>query len=413
MIKYFHSLSLLFDNIEKSIFFKKNNIKTLDSAIYDSLYFDFLSFTNIPNDNTSAMDGYSIILNKFKYKCNYIHVNFFVIDIVKAGDVSCNFFFDGDYSVEIMTGARIPSFFDTVVKIEDTFLNSNNPFEFFLKKILFFGENVRRISEDFKIGSVFVKKGDIFSLKDYVSTSTFGIKKLFFLKKIKVYLICTGNEIIDSFNLDFNNSVINNSLSNFFISFFKSMSIDLVYYGVSLDLKSNLKSKLSELLDKDNISLIITTGSVSKGKADILPAILSELNVNIIFHGVHIKPGKPILFANYLNKNYFFCLPGNPISAIIGLRFFVYPFIRHLTGYILEVPLKAFLESDYIINRNIDVFLKSFIYFSKNNFYVRIMDDQQSFKIHSFIESNSFVFLRANDTSKKGDILNVYFHKPF
>lgn len=413
MIKYFHSLSLLFDNIEKSIFFKKNNIKTLDFAINDVSCFDFLSFTNIPDYNTSAMDGYSIILNKFKYKFNCLHVNFFIIDLVKAGDISCNFFFDGDYSVEIMTGARIPSFFDTIVKIEDTSLNINNPFEFFLKKVLLFGENVRIIGEDFKFGTIFIKKGDIFSLKDHVSTSTFGIKNLFFLKKIKIYLICTGNEIIDSFNLDFNNSTINNSLSNFFISFFNSMSIELVYYGVSLDLKSELKCKLINLLDKDNTNLIITTGAVSKGKADILPAILSELNVNIIFHGVHIKPGKPILFANYLNKNYFFCLPGNPISSIIGLRFFVYPFIRYLTGNVLEVPLKAFLESDYIVNRNVDIFLKSFIYFSKNNFYVRIMEDQQSFKIRSFIESNSFVFLRTNDRSKKGDILNVYFHKPF
>ncbi len=413
MIKYFDSLSLLFNSVEKSFFFKKKINKLLDLSINETYYFDFLSFINVPYYTTSAMDGYSIILDNFKYKFSSIRANFFIIDIVKAGDLSNNFFFDGDYAIEIMTGSRMPEFFDSIIRVEDSFLDVNNPFEFFFKKILIFGENVRLIGEDFRFGSFCVRKGDFFFLKDRVSTSTLGIKNLFFLKKNKVYLICTGNEIIDSFNSDFNSSFINNSLSKFFISFFESMAIELIYYGVSLDFKTDLKKKILELLDKDENNLIITTGAVSKGKADILPAVLTELNINIIFHGVLIKPGKPILYANYLNKNYFFCLPGNPISAIIGLRFFIYPFIRYLFGDALEEPLKAYLEHDYIINRNIDVFLKSFIHFSKNNFYVRILEDQQSFKVRSFIESNSFVYLRINDTSKKGDILNVYFHKPF
>lgn len=413
MIKYFHSLSLLFNNIEKSIFLKKNNVRSLDLSMHYIAYFDFLSFTNVPHYNTSAMDGYSIILNKFKYKFNSKNVNFFIIDVLKAGDLSYNFFFDGDYSIEIMTGARIPSFFNSIIKVEDIFLDINNPFEFFFKKVLVFKENIRIIGEDFNFSNILIKKGDIFSLKDSVATSTFGINSLFFLKKIKVYLICTGSEIIDSFNFDFNNSIINNSLSDFFKSFFKSISIDLIYYGISLDSKYSIKNKLIELINKDDFNLIITTGAVSKGKADILPATLSELNFDIIFHGVNIKPGKPILFGKYLNKSYIFCLPGNPISAIIGLRFFVYPFVRQISGNALEVPLKAYLDFDYDVNRNVDVFLKSFIYFSKNNFYVRIMEDQQSFKIRSFIESNSFVFLTVNERSKKGDILNVYFHKPF
>jgi molybdopterin molybdotransferase len=197
------------------------------------------------------------------------------------------------------------------------------------------------------------------------------------------------------------------------LSFFKRLAIDISYYGVSLDLKNDLKFKISNLIKKDEISLVITTGAVSKGKADIIPSILSELDIDIIFHGVSIKPGKPILFANYLNKHYFFCLPGNPISSIIGLRFFVYPFVRYVMGNVLESPLKAFLEEDYVSKRSVDLFLKSFLFFYKNSFYVRIMEDQQSFKVKSFVEANSFVFLRLCDSSKKGDVLNVYFYEPF
>ena len=413
MISYFSSLSFIFNNIIKSVFLKKIGICKLDCCVFEVSYFDCFSFKNIPNYNTSAMDGYALVFSKIRYNFDFVYNRFFIIDLIKAGDFTSSVFFDGDYVVEIMTGARIPEFFDTVVRLEDVSLDFNNPFEIVFEKVLFFGENVRIFGDDFKIGSFIIRKGSIFELKNYVSTSTFGLKNLFFLSKIKVYLICTGNEIIDSFNLDYNNNFINNSLYTYFLSFFKRISIDVSYYGISLDLKNDLKFKIYNLINKDEISLIITTGAVSKGKADIIPSILSELNIDIIFHGVFIKPGKPILFANYLNKHYFFCLPGNPISSIIGLRFFVYPFIRYIMGDVLESPLKAFLEEDYVLKRTVDLFLKSFVFFYKNNFHVRIMEDQQSFKVKSFVESNSFVFLRLCDSSKKGDVLNVYFYEPF
>lgn len=413
MIGYFSSLSFIFNSIRKSVFLKKISICKLDSCVFEVNYFDYFSFKNIPNYNTSAMDGYALVFSKIKYNFDFVYNRFFIVNLIKAGDSMPCVFFDGDYVVEIMTGARIPEFFDTVIRLEDVILDFNNPFEIIFEKVLFFGENVRILGDDFKFGNFVIKKGDIFSLKDYVSTSTFGLKNLFFLSKIKLYLICTGNEIIDSFNLNYNDNFINNSLYIYFLSFFKSIAIDVSYCGISLDLKNDLKTKISNLINKDEISLIITTGAVSKGKADIIPSILSELNIDIIFHGVCIKPGKPILFANYLNKHHFFCLPGNPISSIIGLRFFVYPFIRYIMGDVLESPLRAFLEEDYVLKRTVDLFLKAFVFFNKNNFYVRIMEDQQSFKVKSFVESNSFVFLRLCDGSKKGDVLNVYFYEPF
>lgn len=413
MISYFSSLSFVFNNIEKSIFLKKINISNLSCCINEVIYFDFFSFKNIPIYNNSAMDGYALIFNKIKYNVDNVYNRFFIIDVIKAGDSISHFNFDGDYVIEIMTGARIPSFFDTVVKVEDCVLDLSNPFEFILRKVLVFGENVRILGDDFGIGNFIVKKGDIFSLKDCTSTSTFGLKNLYFLNKLNVYLICTGNEVIDSFDIEFDNNFINNSLYTFFSAFFKKCSINMLYYGISLDFKNDLKAKILNLINKNEFSLIITTGAVSKGKADIVPSILSDLNIDIVFHGVSIKPGKPILFANYLNKNYFFCLPGNPISSIIGLRFFVYPFFRHFMGSMVEKPFKALLDEDYVVIRKVDLFLKSFVYFSKNNFYVKIMQEQHSFKIRSFIEANSFVFLRLNDNSQKGDLVNVYFYEPF
>jgi len=48
-----------------------------------------------------------------------------------------------------------------------------------------------------------------------------------------------------------------------------------------------------------------------------------------------MKPGKPTTFATceYLSrKKYFFCLPGNPVSAIVTARLFLLPFLNYMQG---------------------------------------------------------------------------------
>ena len=61
-----------------------------------------------------------------------------------------------------------------------------------------------------------------------------------------------------------------------------------------------------------------------------------------------IRPGKPILFAKFKNKQKcFFGLPGNPISSAACFRFFVYPYISNILGLQKEKPFKAILKNDF------------------------------------------------------------------
>lgn len=412
MINYFLALNILFNSIDKSdLQIKLESISSLN-ALNMINAFDLLSFTWNPFFNNAAMDGYAFNIFKIKYNFNDINNKFFVIDVLKAGDLNNSYNFDGDYIIEIMTGSRLPANFNSVIKIEEFTLDYNNPFELILKRYLSLHENIRLRGEDFGFGEFIIKKGQIISCSDIMAASTFGISEIAVLKTIKVFLICTGSEIIDSFNVDIDKVGVKNSIAYYFISFFKNIGVDLVYLGISCDIKNFFKKKIYDILSCDEKHIIITTGAVSKGKADFIPSFLVELGANIFFHGVAIKPGKPILFAKY-GFNYFFCLPGNPISSVIGLRFFIYPFFQYLNGFFLDKPLKAVLENDYFFNNKYDLFLKAFTYFYNSIFYVKIIKDQESFKIKSFVKSNSFVFLKMNDRVVKGDILNVYFHQPY
>ncbi len=84
--------------------------------------------------------------------------------------------------------------------------------------------------------------------------------------------------------------------------------------------------------------MLLVTGGVSAGKRDLVPAVLSELGVETVFHKVRLKPGKPLLFgvgpARGESKpgTLVFGLPGNPVSGLVGFLLFVRPALEILRG---------------------------------------------------------------------------------
>lgn len=77
--------------------------------------------------------------------------------------------------------------------------------------------------------------------------------------------------------------------------------------------------------------IVLLSGGVSVGDFDLVPACLSALGAKIKFHGVAVKPGKPLLFAE-LGEAFVFGLPGNPLAVHVAFEFFVRPLLCRLAG---------------------------------------------------------------------------------
>ena len=77
--------------------------------------------------------------------------------------------------------------------------------------------------------------------------------------------------------------------------------------------------------------VLIITGGVSMGEYDFVRDVFQDLELEILFSKVAIKPGKPTVFARRGNK-LVFGLPGNPISALITFECFVRPALGRLCG---------------------------------------------------------------------------------
>jgi molybdopterin molybdotransferase len=67
------------------------------------------------------------------------------------------------------------------------------------------------------------------------------------------------------------------------------------------------------------------------GAFDIVKQALSELGT-VDFVRVAMQPGKPQGFGHLGDRVPIFCLPGNPVSALVSFEVFVRPAIRKLLG---------------------------------------------------------------------------------
>ena len=87
--------------------------------------------------------------------------------------------------------------------------------------------------------------------------------------------------------------------------------------------------QLRELLT--GCDAVITSGGVSVGQKDYLPAVLERLGAQMIFAGVAQKPGSPMLAAEIAGK-LVFCLSGNPFAAAATLEQYAIPALLRAAG---------------------------------------------------------------------------------
>jgi molybdopterin molybdotransferase len=70
------------------------------------------------------------------------------------------------------------------------------------------------------------------------------------------------------------------------------------------------------------------------GDRDYVRPVLEKLGCTLLFWGVQMKPGYPIVFGRFGETGpLVFGLPGNPVSAMVTFEQFVRPVLRKMAGY--------------------------------------------------------------------------------
>ncbi|KAA5541108.1 molybdopterin molybdotransferase MoeA [Roseiconus nitratireducens] len=278
-----------------------------------------------PAADVSAMDGYAIRLSDLRSD----------VSLPVTGESSAGSpppaLAPGSV-IRIFTGAIIPEGCEAVVKREDT-RESADAIRFTataLKEIQF-GSNIRRAGENAAAGSEVLPAGQEITPAAVASLVNFGCVEPIVYRPAKVGIITTGDEVVDP-NTDrvqpwqlrnSNRAAIQALLT-------PPRFVELTLLRHVHDDREGLKDAISQAVD--TCDAVVLTGGVSKGDYDYVPEIVAASGGEIIFHGLPIRPGKPILGATTAGGKLILGLPGNPVSATINAHRFLWPLVRRIAG---------------------------------------------------------------------------------
>tara|TARA_Y100001958_G_scaffold114160_1_gene81306 strand:+ start:705 stop:1958 length:1254 start_codon:yes stop_codon:yes gene_type:complete len=369
------------------------------------------SNVNYPSADNSSLDGFAIDANDTKNLDKKKNRLFKILGTLAAGSKPKFQKKNRFQSVEIMTGSVIPKGFNAIVPLEEVVFYPNKKNAKFIRinRKVKKKQNVRLKGSDYKKKNLLIKKGEIIESKHILALKTLGIKKVKVKKIPNILFFSSGKEITDKTNIpdwkvrDSNSDYIKSLSKKFLINFIKGKTLkdnDKDFF------KKELKKKLHS-----NIDIIITSGAVSQGKFDYIPNVIQSFKLSNYFKGVYIRPGKPLLFAKIKNKpKVIFGLPGNPISSAACFRFFVYPFLLKSLGIEDEKPISALLKKEFIKKKFFTRFLKSRLNTTKNGkIEVEILNGQESFRVKSFVNSNTWTKLPSGKSKfKKNEIVECF-----
>ena len=372
---------------------------------------DIYSPVNYPAGTNAAFDGFAINSKETKNLNKNNSQNFKILKTISAGDnpkLSKVKKFD---AVEVMTGALIPKFFDTVVPIEKIIFYPNNKVKKYItiSKKIKKNQHIRYVGSDYKKKDLIIKKGTIIQASQVMAFKTLGIKNIKVKKKPNILFFSTGNEI--SNNIKIHNWKVRNSNSHYIKSLSNNFLFNFIDGGILRDKDEKFFEKKIHKNIKSKINIIITSGAVSAGKHDFVPLIIKKFNLSNFFKGVFIRPGKPILFAKLKKiEKVIFGLPGNPISSSACFRFFVYPYLLNILGVRNEKPFMAKLKDNYSKKRNLTKFLKAKLTSTNNGILeIQVLKGQESFRVKSFVESNVWgLFKDGKAKFRKGELIECY-----
>jgi molybdopterin molybdotransferase len=154
-----------------------------------------------------------------------------------------------------------------------------------------------------------------------------GIRVASVSKRPRVGILSTGDELVEPGENAAPAQIIN-SLGPGLSALVEQWGGKPVYLGIARDNAGDVRAKLKHAADVD---LLVTIGGASVGDHDHLRRVFGEMNGQLWFEKIAIKPGKPTWFGA-LDDTRVLGLPGNPVSAMVMAQLCLKPLLSGMLG---------------------------------------------------------------------------------
>ncbi len=378
----------------------------LELAYGRTLAEDLVADHDVPSFNRSPYDGFAIRAEDTAWASYENPILFEIIGEIGAGSIFPQEV--GQFqAVRIMTGAQIPKGSNAVVKLELTRQYEDVGKAYVeVKRSFKKGENISFQGEDTHKGTILAKRGSCINPGISALLATFGYSEVPVAKKPVVGVLATGSELLDVNEL-LQPGKIRNSNTYMILSQIRRAGGRVKYFGKFSDDFDTCHAAVKETLSQ--VDMLITTGGVSVGDYDYLPAIYEKLGASVLFNKVAMRPGSVTTVAQ-LNKKLLFGLSGNPSACYVGFELFVRPSIR--TYMFSEKPHlkkeKALLGEDFLKSNPFTRFVRAKLKYNEGQVIAYPSGFDKSSAVSSLAESNAFIVLPGGTRGyKKGMFVDV------
>ena len=399
MKKYSEALKLIQNNVSV-IGVEELDTQSAKGAIAE----DIISSNAVPSFSNSAMDGYCLKSELTSNASVENPVELPIKGTIFAGDKPPSNTEDSDV-YEIMTGSKMPDQMDTVLPVEKGDLIEKEGSKFLvLNEPIKRDANVRKSGEDFQKDELILSKGTMINDHHKIALIMNQKNTIQVFQNPKIGILTTGNELGGS-----SAASVPNSNGPFLESSAQSMGLECSNNLHAGDDINEIIEQIQKIKDS-GANLILTSGGVSAGKADFIPAALTQMGAETLFHKLWIRPGKPVLMAKFPDGQIAFGLPGNPVSVAVGFRFLAAQAIRILQGRALEKPIASKNSINYKKSEKFCLFAKAIARVDEDGqIHTEVMSGQESFKVKPFRDANCWAMIPEGiESIKKGETISIY-----
>lgn len=225
----------------------------------------------------------------------------------------------------IPTGGLLPDGADAVVMLEET-RRSNDDVE--LVRAVAPQANVMPAGGDLGQGDVIVPRGRRIGARELTVLAALGFVHVPVRRRPRVALLATGDELVAA-NGPRADGQVRDATSLPLAAWVRRAGGIVNAGGIAPDERAVLERRGRALLA--DCDCLLFTGGSSVGAADLTSRVLADIGVEILCHGIAVRPGRPTIIGRYGDVPVL-GLPGVPTAAQTIFQVFVRPLLERLSG---------------------------------------------------------------------------------
>ena len=287
---------------------------------------DVFSGEDLPSFSRSTVDGYAVSASDTYGAAETMPAYLNLGREIYMGS-SADFSLAKGTASKIPTGGMLPEDADAVVMFEHVQIVDSTMIE--VLKPVASGENVISAGEDIRKGELLIPQGGRIRPSHIGALAGIGITEITLYRRPVVSIISTGDEIVPADQM-LSPGSIRDSNSYVIAGMVSEAGGTPARKGIFRDDYDTIRAAVEEAIE--NSDAIAVSGGTSVGTKDMIARIIQDIgNPGILFHGLALKPGKPMI-GGVMNGIPIFGLPGHPAAVSVCLELFMRPVLGLLSG---------------------------------------------------------------------------------